>query len=83
MVDIKAAVHIQITRELKALHECNSPYIIGFFGHFGINNEISICMQHMVHTHHVICHMNHTACTNMYAKKTLIHVCTHTLKNNI
>ena len=47
MLDIKAAVRNQIMRELKVLHECNSPYIVGFFGHFGVNNEISICMQHM------------------------------------
>ena len=48
MVDIKAAGINQIMMELKALHEYNSPYIIGFFGHFRIDNEISICMQHMV-----------------------------------
>ena len=48
MLDIKPAVRNQIMRELKVLHECNSPYIVGFFGSFCINNEISICMQHMV-----------------------------------
>ena len=48
MLDIKPAVRNQIMRELKVLHECNSPYIVGFFGNFCISNEISICMQHMV-----------------------------------
>ena len=48
MLDIKPAVRNQIMRELKVLHECNSPHIVGFFGNFCVNNEISICMQHMV-----------------------------------
>lgn len=47
MLDIKPAVRNQIMRELKVLHECNSPHIVGFFGNFCVNNEISICMQHM------------------------------------
>jgi serine/threonine protein kinase len=47
MLDIKPAVRNQIMRELKVLHECNSPYIVGFYGSFCANNEISICMQHM------------------------------------
>ena len=48
MLDIKPAVRNQIMRELKVLHECNSPYIVGFYGSFCANNEISICMQNMV-----------------------------------
>ncbi len=48
MLDIKPAIRNQIMRELQVLHDCNSPYIVGFFGNFCINNEISICMQHMV-----------------------------------
>lgn len=48
MLDIKPAVRNQIMRELKVLHECNSPHIVGFYGNFCLNNEISICMQHMV-----------------------------------
>lgn len=47
MLDIKPLVRNQIMRELKVLHECNSPYIVGFYGNFCLNNEISICMQHM------------------------------------
>lgn len=30
------------------LHECNSPYIVGFYGAFYSDGEISICMEHMV-----------------------------------
>ena len=48
MLDIKPAVRNQIMRELKVLHECNSPKIVGFYGNFCLNNEISICMEHMV-----------------------------------
>jgi len=51
MLDIKPAVRNQIMRELKVLHECNCPYIVGFYGNFCINNEISICMEHMVSCH--------------------------------
>ena len=54
MLDIKPAVRNQIMRELKVLHECNSPYIVGFYGSFCANNEISICMQNMV------CKITHT-----------------------
>ena len=28
----KAAVKKQIVTELRILHECNSPYIVGFYG---------------------------------------------------
>ena len=38
----------QIIRELQVLHECNSPYIVGFYGAFYSDGEISICMEHMV-----------------------------------
>lgn len=30
------------------LHECNSPYIVSFYGSFYSDGEISICMEHMV-----------------------------------
>ncbi|EDV26512.1 uncharacterized protein TRIADDRAFT_54589 [Trichoplax adhaerens] len=46
-LEIKAAVRNQIIRELKILHECNSPYIVGFYGAFYSDGEISICMEHM------------------------------------
>lgn len=30
------------------LHECNSPYIVGFYGALYSEGEISICMEYMV-----------------------------------
>ncbi len=38
----------QIVRELKVLHCCNSPYIVGFYGAFNSDGEIGICMEYMV-----------------------------------
>jgi len=35
-------------RELEILHECNSPYIVGFYGAFYNDGEINICMEYMV-----------------------------------
>uniref|UniRef100_A0A2I2Y651 mitogen-activated protein kinase kinase n=1 Tax=Gorilla gorilla gorilla TaxID=9595 RepID=A0A2I2Y651_GORGO len=32
-LEIKPAIRNQIIRELQVLHECNSPYIVGFCGH--------------------------------------------------
>ena len=49
-LEIKPAVRNQIIRELKVLHECNSPYIVGYYGSFYSDGEISICMEFMVRT---------------------------------
>jgi len=49
-LEIKPAVRNQIIRELMVLHECNSPYIVGFYGAFYSDGEISICMEYMVCT---------------------------------
>ncbi|XP_052697096.1 dual specificity mitogen-activated protein kinase kinase 1-like isoform X2 [Crassostrea angulata] len=46
-LEIKPAVRKQIIRELKVLHECNSPFIVGFYGAFYSEGEISICMEYM------------------------------------
>jgi len=46
-LEIKPAIRQQIIRELKVLHECNSPYIVGFYGAFYSDGEISICMEYM------------------------------------
>lgn len=35
-------------RELTILHDCNSPFIVGFYGNFNHNKDISIVMEHMV-----------------------------------
>jgi len=44
---VKPAIKKQIIRELKVLHECNSPHIVGFYGAFYSDGEISICMEYM------------------------------------
>ncbi len=31
-LEVKPAIKKQIVTELKILHECNSPYIVGFYG---------------------------------------------------
>lgn len=36
-----------IFKELDVLNKCNSPYIVGFYGAFTDNNDISICMEYM------------------------------------
>ncbi|XP_021960285.1 dual specificity mitogen-activated protein kinase kinase dSOR1 isoform X3 [Folsomia candida] len=46
-LEVKPAVKKQIIRELKILHECNSPFIVGFYGAFYSDGEISICMEYM------------------------------------
>lgn len=51
-LEIKPAIRNQIIRELQVLHECNSPYIVGFYGAFYSDGEISICMEHMVSARH-------------------------------
>lgn len=47
-LEVKPAIRNQIIRELKVLHECNSPYIVGFYGAFYSDGEINICMEYMV-----------------------------------
>ena len=46
-LEVKAAIRTQILRELTVLHECNSPYMVGFYGAFNSDGEISICMEYM------------------------------------
>ncbi|GAV07794.1 hypothetical protein RvY_17592-2 [Ramazzottius varieornatus] len=46
-LEVKPAIRNQIITELKILHECNSPYIVGFYGAFYDNGEISILMEYM------------------------------------
>ncbi|KAI5969661.1 STE7 [Candida margitis] len=46
-VDSKSIIQTQIIRELRILHECQSPYIIEFYGAFlNNNNTIVICMEY-------------------------------------
>lgn len=46
-LEVKPAVRNQILRELTVLHECNSPYIVGFYGAYNSDGEINICMEYM------------------------------------
>ncbi|XP_039257658.1 dual specificity mitogen-activated protein kinase kinase 1-like [Styela clava] len=46
-LELKPAVQNQIIRELQILHDCKSPYIVGFYGAFHNDSEISICMENM------------------------------------
>lgn len=46
-LEVKPAIKKQILRELKVLHECNFPHIVGFYGAFYSDGEISICMEYM------------------------------------
>ncbi|CAF0946849.1 unnamed protein product [Rotaria sordida] len=46
-LEVKPAVKNQIVRELKVLHQCNSPYIVGFYGTFAAEGQINICMEYM------------------------------------
>jgi len=46
-LEIKPATRQQIIRELRVLHDCNSPYIVGYYGSFYSDGEISICMEYM------------------------------------
>lgn len=46
-IESKLIIQNQIIRELKILHECQSPYIIEFYGAFlNNNNTIVICMEY-------------------------------------
>lgn len=46
-LEVKPAIKKQIILELKVLHECNFPHIVGFYGAFYSDGEISICMEYM------------------------------------
>ncbi|CAI5755927.1 unnamed protein product [Candida verbasci] len=46
-IDSKSVIQTQIIRELRILHECQSPFIIEFYGAFlNNNNTIVICMEY-------------------------------------
>ncbi|XP_031625618.1 dual specificity mitogen-activated protein kinase kinase dSOR1-like [Contarinia nasturtii] len=46
-LELKPPVKKQIIRELKVLHDCNFPHIVGFYRAFQTDGEISICMEYM------------------------------------
>jgi len=46
-IEVKPAIFSQIKRELGVLHDCSSPYIVGYYGTYCTDGDISICMEHM------------------------------------
>jgi len=46
-LEVKPAIKKQIITELKILHKCNSPYIVGYYGAYHSDGEINICMEYM------------------------------------
>lgn len=46
-VDAKPSVRRQILRELQIMHECQSPYIISFYGAFLSDNDVIMCIEYM------------------------------------
>ncbi|KAJ9478419.1 MAP kinase kinase PBS2 [Pseudozyma hubeiensis] len=46
-IDAKPSVRKQILRELQILHECNSPYIVSFYGAYLSEPHICMCMEFM------------------------------------
>lgn len=46
-LELKPAIKKQIIRELKILHGCNFPHIVGFYGAFQTDGEINLCMEYM------------------------------------
>lgn len=47
LMDVKQQIRKQIVTELKILHECMSPYIVGYFGAYQSDGEINIFMEYM------------------------------------
>jgi serine/threonine protein kinase len=46
-VDAKPTQRKQIMRELQILHDCNSPYIVGFYGAYLIQGDVAVVMEYM------------------------------------
>eukprot|EP00043_Microstomoeca_roanoka_P020315 m.244201 g.244201 ORF g.244201 m.244201 type:complete len:398 (+) comp17145_c1_seq2:260-1453(+) len=46
-LEVKLEVRNRILRELRVLHKCSSPYIVGFYGSFWHEGEIHILMEYM------------------------------------
>jgi len=46
-IDANPSVRKQILRELQILHDCNSRYIVSFYGAFNSDADISMCMEYM------------------------------------
>lgn len=46
-LEVKPAIRNKIMRELEVLNQCSCPQIVGFFGSFCSDNDVSICMEYM------------------------------------
>ena len=46
-IEAKPEARRRILRELQIMHDCNSPYIVGFYGAYINDNDIHVCMEHM------------------------------------
>lgn len=46
-LELKPEIKKQIIRELKILHDCNFPHIVGFYRAFQSDGDIGICMEYM------------------------------------
>ncbi|ANB12077.1 mitogen-activated protein kinase kinase STE7 [Sugiyamaella lignohabitans] len=46
-LETKPAVRKQIARELHIMHECESDYIVGYYGGFVTESSVIICMEYM------------------------------------
>lgn len=47
-VEAKKETRRRIVRELHIMHECNSDYIVNFYGAFlSENNDVIMCMEYM------------------------------------
>lgn len=46
-LEVKPAIKNRILREMHVLNDCNFAHIVGFYGSFHADGEISICMEYM------------------------------------
>ncbi|KAF6006002.1 hypothetical protein HII12_005225 [Brettanomyces bruxellensis] len=46
-LEAKEVVQSQIIRELRIMHECDSPFIIGFYGAFLHEGDVVLCMEYV------------------------------------
>ena len=47
LVDAKPSVRKQILRELQIMSDCNSPYIVGYYGCFPVDVHVGIVIEYM------------------------------------
>lgn len=46
-MDAKPAVRKQILRELQIMHDCASPYIVGYYGCYPKDVHVGVVMEYM------------------------------------